>query len=139
MKYQTMRIDHLNHLYIEASAGEVRFTVNGGALVVEPVLSEKKPRTKVGYEQLGFHKCHEAMFKHEMEEKLYRTSHDGFVVVSMNDIVDNWQSDLYRRIETPMTEREAFVEAAIHELESGMSDRDYAKALFDSGKFKLVN
>ena len=49
------------------------------------------------------------------------------------------QSCCYRRIETPITEREAFIEAAIHELKSGMSDIDYAKALFDSGKFKLVN
>ena len=63
-------------------------------------MSVMEKKVKVEYEQLGFHKCHEAMFKHEMEEKLYRTSCDGFVIASMNDIADNWQSGLYRRIET---------------------------------------
>ncbi|AUS01641.1 hypothetical protein NVP1287O_68 [Vibrio phage 1.287.O._10N.286.55.C7] len=48
------------------------------------------------------------------------------------------QGLLYRRIETPMTEREAFVESATHILKSGMSDAEYAGALFDSGKFKLI-
>ncbi len=77
---------------------------NDGRFILRAAALETKEqkRTKVEYEQLGFHKCHEAMFKHEMEEKLYRTSHDGFVIASMNDIADNWQSELYRRIETPI-------------------------------------
>ena len=73
-------------------------------------MSVMEKKVKVEYEQLGFHKCHEAMFKHEMEEKLYRTSCDGFVIASMNDIADNWQSGLYRRIETEIEWYEDLVE-----------------------------
>lgn len=65
-------------------------------------LEEKNPRTKVEYVQVGFHKCHEAMFKHEMEEKLYGSLCGQFKEASLTYISNNWQSGLYRRIETPI-------------------------------------
>lgn len=104
-------------------------------------LEEKKPRTKVEYEQIGFHKCHEAMFKHEMEEKLYIGCNGGFELATHVDIADNWNYNLYRRIETPMTERDEFIEAAceVNERVHGERRQYIVESLFDSGKFKLVN
>ncbi|CAH9015467.1 putative lipocalin family protein [Vibrio phage 381E49-1] len=100
-------------------------------------MSVMEKKVRVEYEQLGFHKCHEAMFKHEMEEKLYRTSHDGFVIASMNDIADNWQSELYRRIETEIDERQEFIDKYF-ELARGtdlMAADKWAGAIYDN----LVN
>lgn len=58
-----------------------------------------KPRTEIQYEHVGFHKCHEAMFKHEIEEKLYRKYEDGYVEADLTYIANNWVSGLYREVE----------------------------------------
>jgi hypothetical protein len=100
----------------------------------------KKPRTKVEYVKCEFDSAWEAVKDFEGGKKLYtKRSHKDYILIDNAPDVLRFLYDLHERHETPMTEREAFVEAAIHELKSGMSDIDYAKALFDSGKFKLVN
>jgi hypothetical protein len=120
-------------------------------LISNESIQEKKPRTKIEYVKCEFSHAWEALKSFEEGEELYRDKNQTlqtevveFVkaasVGGIGYILTYYKADnLYRRIETPMTEREAFVEAAIHELKSGMSDIDYAKAIFDSGKFKLVN
>lgn len=50
-------------------------------------------------------------------------------------------NDVYRRIETPMTEREAFIEAArdLWVRDDLGTSYDVFAEMFDSGKFKLVD
>lgn len=104
-------------------------------------LDGKKPYTKVEYVKVGFHKCHEAMFEHEMEGGLYVGCNSRFELATPVDIAENWScNNLYRRIETPMTEREAFVEALqdIWFVDGFDSAKQFDK-IVDSGLFKLVN
>ncbi len=116
----------------------------GNSSYKELTLSDLKPRTKTEFVQQGFHKCHEAMFKHEMEEELYISSHNGFIVASMSNIIDNWRTELYRKVETEIDERQEFIDTAVELLnrdDHGGEASHYEiwfGAMFDSGKFKLV-
>ncbi len=116
----------------------------GDLRIIVSELDKQKPRTKTEFVQQGFHNCHEAMFKHEMEEELYISSHNGFIVASMSNIIDNWRTELYRKVETEIDERQEFIDAAIELLNQNSHDheathyKEWFGAMFDSGKFKLV-
>lgn len=102
--------------------------------------AQEKPRTKVEYVKCGFDSAWEAVKAFEDGEELYtKRSHKDYILIDNAPDVLRFLYDLHELIETPMTEREAFVDSATHILESGMSDVEYARALFDSGEFKLVN
>lgn len=108
MKYQTMRIDHLKHLNIEALIGNVELTVDGETLTIEPVVPEKKPRTKVEYVQVL-----DCIFnlKSDYENGNLYHSYDG---KEFSEIKGDERTvarclvecNLYRRIKTPMTWKE---------------------------------
>lgn len=107
-------------------------------------LEEKKPRTKVEYVKCEFEFLWEAVKAFEDGEEFYtHFTSDGWVAVKhAQQVIPNLQVDkLYRCIETPMTEREAFVDEC--KKFGGLRARDGADEvygnLYDSGKFKLVN
>lgn len=77
--------------------------------------------------------------------ELFLLDVDGeYEKISSNDelLMEYRRSNLYRRIETPMTEREAFIEA-LNEVAYGddgfISTSELFSRIVDSGKFKLVN
>ena len=107
-------------------------------------LEEKKPRTKVEYVKWNFECAWHAIKAFEDGEKLYtKRSHKDFILIDSAQDVLRFLYDLHERIETPITEREAFVDSVSElcdEMDINMGKIDWiAKTLFDSGKFKLVN
>ena len=110
-------------------------------------LEEKKPRTKVEYVKCEFSHAWEAVKAFE-DGEVFHTHFmtDGWVIIEhVQQVIPNLQVEkLYRRIETPITEREAFVEAAIECIDDYSSDdpnyfKQWFESMYDSGKFKLVN
>lgn len=144
MRYQTMRVDHINHLNIEDIIGSVELSVCVDTLTIRRKVEEEKPRTKVEYVKCEFDSMWEAVKAFEGGEVFHtHFMTDGWVIVEhVQQVIPNLQVEkLYRRIETPMTEREAFVEAALNALDAnndGITET-MASMLFDSGKFKLVS
>jgi hypothetical protein len=115
-----------------------RYTLRAAAL------EEKKPRTKVEYVKCEFKHAWEAVKAFE-DGEVFHTHFmtDGWIIVEhVQQVIPNLQVEkLYRRIETQMNEREAFV-GECKKL-GGLRARDGADEvygnLFDSGKFKLVS
>lgn len=108
----------------------------------------KTKRTKVEYVKVEFDQLYlaakavfdgEALFIGYVDNKGEPTG-EYSSKVNQDGAACNYKH-LYRRIETPMTEREAFVEACMDEAKKlpCSSDNVLAGRLFDSGKFKLVN
>jgi hypothetical protein len=92
---------------LRVAALEVSKPVSYDHVVFSDNSIPKLKRTKVEYEKVGFHKCHEAMFEHEMEGGLYVGCNSRFELATPVDIAENWScNNLYRRIETPMTWKE---------------------------------
>lgn len=115
-------------------------------LLGEIAVEEKKPRTKVEYVKCNFSREWEAVRYYNEEGELFVIDCNGNYS-NVNDISGAWYEVvcknyhcIYRRIETPMTEREALV-GALNELfdSHAMSTSDLFNAIVDSGKFKLVN
>lgn len=104
-------------------------------------IEEEKPRTKVEYEKCSFECAWHAVKAFEDGEKLYtKRSHKDYILIDNAPDVLRFLYDLHERIETPMTERELFVEAAGDALPS-FDKRTaplWAGKLYDSGKFKLI-
>jgi hypothetical protein len=134
MKYQTMRIDHLKHLNIEALIGNVELIVNGDTLTINPIAEETKPRTKVEYVKVGIS---DVGFS-DIADLFFMESDGNFVEIGDIDaaklIADKWK--LHRRIETPMTEREAFIDGYEKLIDGFMGDEtkvadDWAGYVFD--------
>lgn len=109
---------------------------------------EEKSRTKVEYVKVNgnydggaFWEC----AKDYSEGVIFTTmgSSEQLVVDSIDDLLDRYKcSNLYRRIETTMTEREAFIEEACEIMSKAVPDYvalALACNLYNSGKFKLVN
>ncbi len=105
-------------------------------------LEEKKPRTKVGWVDAHhseavyyFTKTDDDMYAEPDESQRYDDLQDY-----INNLEENGSSSLYRRIETPMTERDELLEA----LQSvwiidGVDGQEQLEKIVDSGLFKLVN
>lgn len=108
------------------------------------IAQEKPTQIKIEYENVGFHKAHEAMHEHEMVSPLYVLDDFGFEKAELHQVANGYVKLLYRRIEVPVTDRELFIEEAMK-----MAPKDgnvynfeadsFVKALFDSGKFKLAD
>jgi hypothetical protein len=103
-------------------------------------LEEKKPHAKVEYVKVSA-PCDFFDLKSEFRgEELSFINGDGDyeAATTLVELVTGFDNmNLYRRIETPITEREAFIEVGIEILKDV---NPYALGkLFDSGKFKLVN
>ncbi len=110
---------------------------------------EMPRRTKVEYVKVDYSISWQAAKDHEERtEFLYRQS-------DLNDAIkgNNWKAiqspseaaryyfDLYRRVETEINDREEFIASAckVQESEHGERREYLVAALFDSGKFKLVD
>lgn len=102
----------------------------------------KNPRTKVEYVKVedsiwhlesNFRAGH--LFAFDGQDNYVQIETEGDFTLSHS--VDN----IHRRIETPMTEREAFIEAATYAYEKTKADDfpEFIEEMFDSGKFKLAN
>lgn len=111
-------------------------------------LSDLKPRTKVAYVKVNGNNQGGAFWecaKDYSEGVVFTTmgSSEQLIVDSIDDLLDRYKChNLYRRIETPMTEREAFIDEAIeHSYFTGSTETELIllENMFDSGKFKLVN
>lgn len=108
-------------------------------------LEEKKPRTKVEYVRCEYgDKVSNIVMDFENDAPLYKMVNDEYWAIDELDdlfsIILDGGEHIYRRTETPMTEREAFVEALNDLFHSHtMSTSDLFNAIVDSGKFKLVN
>lgn len=107
------------------------------------VFSGGEKRTKVDYV-----KVKDSIWSLEGEFKcgeLYNKSLDcsgSFVSIKSETVLIACAAagNVYRRIETPMTEREAFIHTYAWAVQDDKSNvEDIAGMLFDSGKFKLVN
>ena len=111
-----------------------------------PVYS--KPRTKVKYVKLNvndeggkFWEVARDWSEGNADFRFMRGNGDYDLIDSNEELLKLYTNrKLYRRIETTMTEREAFVEALNDLFDShAMSTSDLFNAILDSGKFKLVN
>ena len=109
-------------------------------------LEEKKPRTKVEYVKCNFSREWEAVKYYNEEGELFVIDFNGNYS-NVNDISGAWYEVvcrnyhcIYRRIETPITEREAFIEAlqGIWFVDGFDSAKQFDE-IVDSGLFKLVN
>jgi hypothetical protein len=111
-------------------------------------LEEKKPRIKGEYVKCEFEHAWEAVKEHEENKNIFHSiDRDGvieeFAICGYDmHVIGECARDgeLYRRIETTMTEREAFVEA----LQSvwvvdGVDGKYQFDEIVNSGLFKLVN
>lgn len=107
--------------------------------------SNEKPRTKVEYVKVEYSKPWEIVKLYDDGVELFKTASDEYWMERINSIALRAKSgyDFYRRIETQMTEREAFTDIASEICnDMGFSTGEVdciARALFDSGEFKLVN
>lgn len=140
MKYQTMRIDRLKHLNIEALIGNVELTVSGETLTIVPVAQEKKPRTKAEYVPCKYIDAWEPVKAYFDGDELFDS--DESKVTCPEVALNLWiHGSLYRRIETPMTEREMFIEG-VEKIGAELTENGdwsfacLAAEIFDS---KLVN
>lgn len=73
---------------------------------------------------------------------LYCGEGDEWKIIDIPSLADEWtNNNLYRRIETEIDERQEFIDAACSVIEDYHGERRQyvVEALYDSGKFKLVN
>ncbi|AUR88470.1 hypothetical protein NVP1113A_69 [Vibrio phage 1.113.A._10N.286.51.E7] len=108
-------------------------------------LEEKKPRTKVEYVRCEYgDKASNIVMDFENDTPLYKMVNDEYWTIDELDdlfgIILDGGEHIYRRIETTMTEREAFVEAlqGIWFVDGFDSAKQFDE-IVDSGLFKLVN
>ncbi|AUR84311.1 hypothetical protein NVP1054O_07 [Vibrio phage 1.054.O._10N.261.52.A1] len=123
---------------IQRESWDANFILRAAAL-------NKPKRVKVEYVKVEFSREWEAV-------KYYNEVGELFVIdccgnyTSVNDISGEWYEvvcknymDLYRRIETEITERDEFIEMYAWATQDDKQNiDDIAGMLFDSGKFKLV-
>ena len=112
----------------------------GSYILRAAALEEKKPRTKVEYVKSDIESRGRALDAFDGEVELFELVDGEYKqVTNESDAISKWRN-LYERIETPMTEREAFVEA-LQELWiiDGVDGQEQINKIADSGKFKLVN
>ncbi|AUS01782.1 hypothetical protein NVP1291O_68 [Vibrio phage 1.291.O._10N.286.55.F6] len=110
--------------------------------IVKVTPAYSKPRTKGGYVKCGFNSRGAALDCFDNNEELYEPScnPEGYSLCEDPcSVIDMWDQ-LYRRIETPMTERDELLEA----LQSvwiidGVDGQEQLEKIVDSGLFKLVN
>ena len=89
----------------DKSGNSKRFILRAEALLQRSKVHKTEARDKdqpklanVKYEKVVFNMCHEAMFKHEMEEGLHVRIIGGFRPATALDVAENWGYNLYRRI-----------------------------------------
>lgn len=104
-----------------------------------------EPRTKVEYVKCEYgDKASNIVMDFENNAPLYKVVNDEYWTIDELDdlfaIILDGGEHIYRRIETPMTEREAFINEAcnVNEIAHGERRQYLVESLFDSGKFKLV-
>jgi hypothetical protein len=117
-------------------------------LISNESIQEKKPRTKVEYVKLNvnddggkFWEVARDWAEGVVDFRFMRGNGDYDLIDSYDEILKLYTNrNLYRRIETTMTEREAFVEALqdIWFVDGFDSAKQFDK-IVDSGLFKLVN
>lgn len=103
---------------------------------------EKPKRTKVSYEKMSFECAWRAIKAFEDGEKLYtKLSSEEFALIDNAPDVLRYLYDLHERVEIEITEREEFTDelASIQKVLGDCHLSDFYDALYDSGKFKLVN
>ncbi|WAP91218.1 hypothetical protein [Vibrio phage vB_VviC_ZQ26] len=112
-------------------------------LISNESIQEKKPRTKVEYVKSDIESRGRALDAFDGEVELFELVDGEYKqVTNESDAISKWRN-LYERIETPMTEREAFVDwfESIHEVYVSSEEYDHGQLgefLFDNG-CKLVN
>lgn len=101
---------HLDEMHVAHGSDKYRYILRAAAL------EEKKPRTKVEYLKCEFSREWEAVKYYNEEGELFVIDCNGNYS-NVNDISGAWYEvvcrnydSIYRRIETPMTERETFIE-----------------------------
>ncbi|CAM0015468.1 hypothetical protein VPHK367G1_0086 [Vibrio phage K367 g1] len=100
-------------------------------------LSDLKPRTKTEFVKCVFNHAWEAVKAFEDGEELYtKRSHKDFVLIDNAPDVLRFLYDLHRKVETEIDERQEFIDAACEVV--NWSIPKAMGALYDSGKFKLV-
>ena len=121
------------------------YEIEEGRLVIERLkktcdaLNDKKPRTKTEFVKCEFNHAWEAVKAFEDGEELYtKRSHKDFVLIDNAPDVLRFLYDLHRKVEVEIDERQEFIEAA-KEITDGSKAAEYSLgAMFDSGRFKLV-
>lgn len=79
---------------------KIRTIANDGTLTMRFIDNEQpKPRTGTEYENVGFHKAHEAMFEHEMKAPLYILGDFGFEIATGSQVANGYIKLLYRKVE----------------------------------------
>ena len=128
-------------LFVDSDYNKPSNCDNNYYILRAAALEEKKPRTKVEYVKCEFDSAWEAVKAFEDGEKLYtKRSHKDYILIDNAPDVLRFLYDLHERIETPMTEREEFIEV-LQELWiiDGVDGQEQMDKIFDSGKFKIVN
>ena len=104
-----------------------------------------KPRTKTEFVKCEFECAWHAIKAFEDGEELYtKRSHKDFVLIDNAPDVLRFLYDLHRKVEIEIDERQEFIDTAVELLNRGDhgGGASYYEvwfgAMFDSGKFKLV-
>ncbi len=106
----------------------------------------KKPRTNTEFVKCVFDSAWHAIKAFEDGDELYtKRSHKDFVLIDNAPDVLRFLYDLHRKVETEIDERQEFIDAAVELLNQNSHDheanhyKEWFGAMFDSGKFKLVD
>ncbi|CAM0014826.1 hypothetical protein VPHK373_0086 [Vibrio phage K373] len=111
--------------------GQVWGIVNDESLLAT-VEKIQKPRTNTEFVKVEFEHAWEAVKEFEDGEKLYtKRSHKDFVLIDNAPDVLRFLYNLHRKVETEIDERQEFIDEC----------QKYGswEAMYDSGKFKLVD
>lgn len=139
-----LNVQHIDELIID-EALKVAVQVSGSSMSILEIPYAKpqpQPRTKVEYV-----KVEDSIFdlrsSLESGELYYKDIDDKFYEISgESQLVNCFDSScVYRRIETEITERDEFIDAALEsvKLKHIIVVKDAIENMFDSGKFKLVD
>ncbi|CAM0015044.1 hypothetical protein VPHK375_0089 [Vibrio phage K375] len=110
----------------------------------KPVIEIEKPRTKTEFVKCEFNHAWEAVKAFEDGEELYtKRSHKDFVLIDNAPDVLRFLYDLHRKVEIEIDERQEFIDFTSKYIknlnpETLKSFEYIARAMYDSGKFKLV-